>query len=270
MTAFLDGSSATLIFDLEHQDGSPIVGAKSVIYKLLDKDNVQLITQGVINPFVVGATTATITIPGIYNALAVGENSGVRKLSIWVVAGNDNTIQIDKFYVIQGVNHLSFMTNSYQNAQEAELTAFNIPNLTAFTAAANIDKVAALKEAFSRLGMMVYLVSRSGEGTSGTSLSPQNESPSIISGLNLLSLDYINTLPDIFIAKLRVAQVIEANYILNGDAAEDKRGDGIVTEKVGESTTTWRQGRPLRLPVCWQALESLRGYLHYGSRLGRG
>lgn len=277
MTAYLSGSSSTIVFDLIYEDGS-LIDAQSISYRLFDKDNVQLVAETVVNDFVVGDATAVITIVGTNNVLGVSELSSVRKLTALVTTETGSIVPLDQTYIIRSSNQLSFMVNSYQTIQEAELTAFNIPNLDAFESASQIAKTSALKEAFVRLGMMTYSVDYNYLGgsldyvteantmSSGSPVSNLGRRSVIVNKINLLSLSQVSGFPKDFIAKLKVAQVLEADYIL-GNGASDAR---IVSQKVGESTTSWAHTSALALHVSKRALEALTGYLHYGAHLGRG
>lgn len=278
MAAYLTGSSSTITLDLVYEDGSAIE-VQSVTYALYNKADVQLIAPTSVLTFAVGDTFATVTIAGINNTLAVSELSDVRKLLMFATTPTGEVVKLEKIYIIKSSTELSFMVNSYQTIQEAELTAYNIPNLEAFEFASQSAKTSALKEAFNHLGMMTYSVDYNYLGgsldyvtefntmTSGSPVSNVGRRTTVVNKINLLPPSYIAMLPDNFIAKLRVAQVIEANYILSGDESVDDR---VVTRKVGESTTTWGQNKVLSLSVSKRALESLTGYLHYGSNLGRG
>jgi len=282
MLTCIGGSSATLAFDLNYEDGSRI-DAQSITYRLYDKGNVALIAQTAVSSFAIGDPSVTVVITGANNTLGTGVLTDVRKVTLLIITGSGDIVQLDKSYIIHAANELSFMVGSYQTVQEAELTAYSIPNLTSFESATQSQKITALKEAFNRLGMMTYSVDYNYMGGSLNYVTETNTMSSgsnplsylgarsvIINKLNLLPTSYTNLLPAIFIEKLKVAQVIEAEYILSGDSESDVRTSGIVSEKVGESTTIWGRGKALQLPVSKRALQALHGYLYYGSILRRG
>jgi hypothetical protein len=282
MIAYLNGSSATLTLDLLHEDGSSI-DTLSATYTLFDKNNAVVIANTPVTGFSAGDTTATIVIPSTANVLSAGELKSVRKITVFVTAAAGNSVQVDQTYIINSANEISFMVDSYQTVQEAELTAYDIPNLPSFNTASSADKLVALKEAFNRMGRITYLVDYNYLGGTLNYVTEVNTMASgaiplnnmgrrsvVINKLNLLPMGYATLLPAVFIAKLKAAQVIEADFILGGDDASEDRQNGITTRKIGESTTTWRSTKMLSLPVSKRALEALTGYLYYGSILGRG
>lgn len=85
-------------------------------------------------------------------------------------------------------------------------------------------------------------------------------------------------LPQAFLACLRHAQVVHANYLLGGDSGSiegqvrRKIEAGIVEERVGESTTRFAQiqsSTRRSSVVCWDALRELSGWVCYSVRLAR-
>lgn len=282
MNSGIDGAPFVSSFTIAHEDGSPI-DVLSATYSLFNRSDAVLISPTAISNDVLFDPVITITTPPEVNVLDAGELSSIRRITLTIVEVNGSITQLDQFYVIHGTYPLSFMVNSYQTIQEAMLTAYNIPNLMAFGLAPMTDKYRALKEAFVRLGMMTYSVDFNYLGgtlnyvtETNTMTSGNNPNSNlgrrsvVVNKINLLPIGYVNSLPAIFMSKLKVAQVIEANFILNGDVESDDRVSGVLSKKVGESTTTWRQSKPLILPVCKAALESLRGHIYYGSQIGRG
>lgn len=276
MNSYASGSSVTIDIGLTHEDGSSI-DASSVLYALYDENDVALITEVALSTFVYGDATVSILIPGVNNVLGVGKVANSRRLSVKAVTALGDIVQFDEIYIINGNSALIYMLNSYQTIQEAELTAFTMANIDYFNSSTSSEKIVALTEAYSRLGMITYsidynylggtvdYITEFNTGASGAPMSQFGRRSVIVDKLNLLPNTYISLLPSVFLTKLKIAQVIEANNILGG---EDDRS--VVSEKIGESTTSWRQSKPLSLPVSRRALESLTGYLYYGSKLGRG
>lgn len=282
MNAYLNGSSVTLTFDLLYQDGSNI-DTLSVTTTLFDKSDNVILANAPLSGFTAGDAIATVVIPSTNNSLLITETKSVRKLSIFVTSILGDVTQFDQIYIINGANEIGFFIGSYQTAQEAELTAYDIPNLPSFDSASSSEKLVALKEAFNRMGRITYLVDYNYLGgtlnyvtetntmaSGATPLNNMGRRTVVLNKLNLLPMGYVSLLPAVFIARLKAAQVIEADFILSGDTMSQERTDGVVNKKVGESSTTWRTTKALELPLSKRALKALTGYLYYGSILGRG
>ena len=281
MTTFANGSVASIVFSLNHDDGTPI-GAQSVSYALFDANDVIIINPTSVAGFVANSAQVTITIAGTNNALPTGQNIDSRKVTLTATTAAGEIVNLDQIYTIRGSSHLDFMVNSYQTLQNAEMLALITPNVDVYAAASIKDKVMALSEAYNRLGMLTfsvnYFTQNSVEYVTETNTLTSNSFPGqffrpryvVINHINDMTADYVSKLPKNFFNALCQAQLIEANIILGGDSLTDDRRQGMVSKKVGESATTWRAGKPLDLPVSRQALKALTGYIHYGSKLGRG
>jgi hypothetical protein len=73
---------------------------------------------------------------------------------------------------------------------------------------------------------------------------------------------------------LRLAQVAEADDVLNIDSPRAAGNAGMTSLTVGESSQTWRQGatgssKPMEYPVCPRALAHLQRWLRYSGAIGR-
>jgi len=67
--------------------------------------------------------------------------------------------------------------------------------------------------------------------------------------------------PEIFRQAMRNAQVVEADQILANDVYAQRRASGILSERIGESNTTFRNVQPLDLGVSRAALAFIQGYV---------
>lgn len=245
------GSSANITIELSH-DGIDL-DAASVTYSLYDGNDVELIAATPVSDFTVGNTAVTITIDAQYHQPAVPSHyTDARQLVLDVVDTDGNLTKLRHVYVLAALP-IAFMNRSYQSLALAQATAFDIPNLNAWSTATEVEQRGALIEAFNRIGRLRFNV----DGTYYTDINEQTQAQML-------------ELPSVFLDKLRRAQVIEADVILGGDSVAQKRLDGLLSETVGESSKMWRPGKPLTLPVSKRALSALAGYLSYGARVGRG
>lgn len=284
MLSCLSGKNFTASIPLTDENGSPIT-ASSVSYGLFDKLDNELIADTPLLSFVTGSPSVSITIPAINNTLQSGSLSDVRLLRLRA-ATTGGTKVIDTSYVIVPESELGFMINSYQSLQEADLQAFEMPGLDAYQSAVKSNKIAALKEAYRRLGTLTFSVDYNYLGgilnyvtetntmtSGGPTMSLIGRRTVVVNKLNLLPMTYIQMLPPVFMQKLKLAQTIEANNILSEVSADTdaaKRAKGIILEKVGESTTQWIMSKPLQTSVSRNTLNALKGWIHYGAILSRG
>lgn len=246
------GTIALFTVDLVRDNGS-VINSSTVTFSLKDGLGEEILAPSLPIGFTAGDSTVTISIEAFYNQLSSDLLVSESRLLIVTVVDTDNgeTIIIKQPYIVLGAP-ISFMNGSYQTYQEAELTAYGLPNLESWLDASEPEKVNALTAAFNHLGLLVFY-------TNGVK----------IFDLNGLPITFINTLSAEFFARLRRAQVIEANSILCKDPDVENRENGLILKKVGESSNMYRQGKPLIFPVCRRAMVELTGYIDFGVKIGR-
>ncbi|MGZ8172587.1 MAG: hypothetical protein ACXWT0_01665 [Methylobacter sp.] len=261
------GANAAFVIDLVDTGGS-IIDATALTYALYDGSNAVVIAETAVTSFAVGDATASLTIAGSYHQIT-GAAAQSRLLVLRATAANGDIIRLNIPYLVLGAP-LAFMSRSYQTYQDAELTAYGLPNLDAWNLASEQEKTRALMEAFDRIGRLAFSVSYHSADVV-TSIAPQYGmwQLSTIADLNTFTPAEMDLLPAEFIAALKRAQVIEADVIMGGDEVAQKRENGLLSETVGESSTMWRSGRPLSLAVSKRTLKALSGYVSFGVRVGR-
>ena len=68
---------------------------------------------------------------------------------------------------------------------------------------------------------------------------------------------------------LRMAQIVEADEILNPDLVIQGRYNGLQSTSAGESTQLFRYTMPLTLPVSPRAMAYLQRWVRFGGRIER-
>lgn len=256
MNTIFDGSNATITIDLT-VDGE-VIQAQTVHYKLLNSGNEEVVPETLLQDFVAGDVSASISILGVFNSLIAGSVSpDSRMLIVKATLESGDVVHIKQSYLILPLIDIGFMQRSYQSLQSAEAVAYSIPNLDMWESSNDSQKTTALIEAFNRIGNLRFKVHI-------------NDTLVDIQGINTLLPAYVETLPAHFLDALKRAQVIESNAILGGDDITNKRENGLMSETVGESSTMWRPGKPLLQSVSRKALNALSGYVYYGANIGRG
>ena len=279
LEVFLAGTDVTLVVQLADAAGN-LINVDSIQYRVADHASVEIVPLTDLTGFVPGDSTASVVIPLALNALTTGNTREIRNVELMCLSAG-NTIMISKAYGIEAKEPLTVGVNSFQTMSAAELTALDIPNLTAWASATDNEKSAALIEARERIHRLNFslLNSNINFGQDALNYVPEGSFQSgyvsrsglfVFNGnLGLLNATQYATLPERFKRALRQAQVAEANFILGGDTSSERRQAGIVMEAIGDSRQVFRQTKALEMPVCRAALGYLSYFVTFGKRIGR-
>lgn len=277
---YLANTDVTLVIPLVDTSGNAIT-VDSVSYRVIDHTGAEIVAMTVLDMFVSGDLEAHVLVPAVKNALSVSSSREVRSVELLCVSAG-NTLSITKSYGLESTAPLVVGVNSFQTLAVAEMTALDIPKLTAWDSSDESEKTAALIEARERIHRLNFnlLNSNINFGQDSLAYIPEGSFPSQYVGhnglfmfngnLGLLNAAQYNVLPERFKRALRQAQVTEANFILGGDTGTEMRQAGIVSDTVGESSQQYRPGKPLEMPICKAALGYLSYFVTFGKRIGRG
>lgn len=261
MDVFRSGTDVKMTVAFVDDTGTTI-NVASASYRVLDENRVEVVavTALTVNA---GDTSTQITVLAANNALPTGAIRAGRTIEITMVDTNGNTKTTSASYVIETTEVLGIMTNSYQTLENAEIVAFDLPELERWNSATVQQKRAALVEAYHRLGNLAYRV---GWNQSQDQLSFPFWS---IRNLNEWTKTEFDRLPPKFKLALNRAQVTEADMILGADDIGELRRDGLMSQSIGESSQMYRPGKPIMLPVSIRALRKLSGYVTFNPVIGR-
>ena len=280
LEVFLAGKDVLLVIPLADSAGN-LINVTSIQYRVTDHASVEIIPATALAGFVAGSASASVAVPLAYNALTTGDSRETRTIELMCLSGG-NTIVISKSYGIEAKEQLVVGVNSFQTMSVAELTAMDIPNLSAWATASDSEKSAALIEARERIHRLNFslLNSTINFGQDSLNYVPEGSFQSgyvsrsglfVFNGnLGLLNATQYATLPERFKRALRQAQVTEANFILGGDTSSERRQAGIVMEAIGDSRQVFRSTKALEMPIFRAALGYLSYFITYGKRIGRG
>jgi hypothetical protein len=237
---------------------------------LYDTDDEVIVDFGSL-PFDTGDTSKSVMVAKAFNILEDGELRAGRILRIELVTAA-GTIPRSFSYVIESEQRLQLMTNTFLTFEGAEILAIDIPNVTGWTTASEDQKKAALVEAYRRLTAipMKYLLAPL-DTFGWNTLSPRDiETEQVItrSMWGELTADDYAEFPTHFKKVLRRAQILEANELLQGDTVLKKHRAGIVSETIGESSVTLRDGK-VDYGISSQAMSALAGYIYFNARIAR-
>ena len=166
-------------------------------------------------------------------------------------AVNDYTYTFN--FLVAPSDTLTVGVNSYQNYLTALLTAEELSGVDSFKEADKAGQQSAMAHAYNVLNTLVY-VDRYGE----------------YYDLSALDDTALAALEPGFLKALKIAQVIEANEMLNPNSVYTKRQDGLMSETIGESSMMFRPGNINNYPVTRRSLMFLRNYILIRAKLERG
>jgi len=266
LDVYLSNTAVTVAIDLVDNAGSPIT-ANSVDYRVVNQDGVEVVPTTALTGFVSGDPQAAVTVPANINQIVAPNTREVRTIHLTCVTDNF-TVSISRTYGLELQEPLKTGVNSFQSYAQAQLTAMDVPNIPGWNAASESERVAALIEAREHLIQLNYVVANTDRNQS--SLFFGNASLWGFEGdiSDLKEADY-ETLPEAMKRALRKAQIVEADYILGGDPEALRRAQGLVEERIGESSQKWTFRKGLTLPVCRRAMSYLGSWVNLSRRIGR-
>jgi hypothetical protein len=153
--------------------------------------------------------------------------------------------------------------NSFQTYAEAVLTASQFAGLVGWENSSKNMQIAAMQEAWRRL-LRVSVELHAFPDTYQRIAWWGRRVP-----LARISEDEFRSLPHSFVNAIRRAQLAEANVLLGGDPADDKRQAGIVSESIGESKMFFQSRPYLNLPISRQAYEEIKSFIRIVVQVAR-
>lgn len=215
-------------------------------------------------PFVAEEGSKSIMVPAAFNVLEDGELRAARILRVELMTAA-GAIRRSFSYVIEAEQRLVIMTNTFQSYEAAEIAALETPNASGWATATEEKRKAALIEAFRRLtNIPMKYALRDEDGR----LILEDETIIERDRWAEVTPDDYAGFPTHFRKALRRAQFLEANELLQGDNVAKKHRAGIVTETIGESSVTLRNGR-VDYGVSSVSLQALAGYIYFNMRIAR-
>lgn len=142
--------------------------------------------------------------------------------------------------------------NSYQTEADATALLSEVFGLDAFKAATPEEQSAALANAYHIINTMAF-VDKYGEYYE----------------LGSLDATALAALEPAFLKALCIAQLIEANEVMDANSLHYKRLDGIMSETIGESSMMFRPGNINNYPITRRSMMFLRNYVLIRARLYR-
>lgn len=277
MDVFTAGTEVSVVVPLTDDAGNSL-SVTSIAYRITDQNS--FLFSAPLDGFVAGSTQATVTVSAAVNTLTEGISQALRSIELRCTLAGGNSIDLTTSFAIARADTLEVGVNSFQSYAQAEFTSLSVPNIDSWNAASRVARQAALIDARSHICQLSFTPLNDSvnwgqdslnyipEGTRSTNYVGGMLSPG--GDLGLLTAEQYAQLPPRFLDALAKAQLVEADSILGGDTIERKRMNGLVQDVIGESSQTYRQGKPLEMPVSRRALRYLSLYITYAKRIGRG
>lgn len=278
MEMYLAGTAVRNVIALTDSFGNPLV-VDSVEYDVVDQTGAPIVVRAPLAGFVPGAASAIIDVPADANQIADGLTRATRRVTLYCIV-EGNTVSIRYLYAIEASDVLVTGVNSFQTYDQAELTALDIPNLTGWDSALYKDKIAAMVESRARLCMLNYSLLKANFWAQdslnyvpeGVYVTPYAGLFSFSGDITFLPASAFEQLPIRFLNALRLAQVAEANNILDaavGGSAMQKRIEGLVEDTIGESKQVFARGKVLNLGVSRPAMRYLAPFVSFSMKTSR-
>lgn len=276
MEMYLAGTDVSAVIPLQDRTGNALT-VTALEYDVVDQSDNVVVARAALPGFVPGSEEVSITVPASATAVTGTNWRELRRIRLFCDLGA-NAVELRFSFGVALADPMLVGTNTFQALDQAELTAMDIPNLDAWGIATDDEKMAALIDARVRICTLSFRLLNSNINFGQDSLNyvPEGSFQTRNAGLfmfdgnlSLLDAQQYGGLPERFKEALRKAQVTEADNILGNDVIGQKRDAGIIQDTVGESKQTFREAKPLDLPVCKRALRFLSYFIQFNRSIGR-
>ena len=266
MQNYKPGTSVSLTFSLVDESGA-VLAPTSLSWRILDE--AESVLQDWTTEPVPDDITVALVVPALLTLITAPATRGIRTVELEVVT-DTGTISLSESIMLQGATALAFGVNSFQTYAQALLLSedFTDDQTPGWTGAQRETREKALIAAYQRI-LLLPIGMHFDNSQSLMTVDAVFERSFGQSMLRDLSPVQMAALYKPMLDDLRRAQVIEAEFILNMDPVSQARADGLSSITTGESSQTFRAGRPLELPVCAKAIAELQRWVRFGARINR-
>jgi len=159
---------------------------------------------------------------------------------------------------LTGLIQLTKGSNSFADLETLILKLSQMPALSAAQSADRNQLKGALISAYENIG----LVTTNFEVFDATLATYKTSTRDF----TLIDIDALTAVKQ---AALIRAQLVEGNSILGGNPIEDRRREGMMSDRIGDSTSFFRTSLPLEMPVYRDTAMALKGYIIWTKQIGR-
>ena len=260
---FIANSDVNFTINLVDGSGQPVT-ATAVSYAVLNEASEVIVAKTPLVSFVENDVTAVISVPASLNTIPAGATASVRYVTLYVTT-EAGQIEISDYYIIRNAEVLQVGVNSFQLYPSAIAIAAMRVGLDYWDAASNEQRVKALAQAHGNIGR-VNLRDVYDDAEMSRVVSPWDDEKSGVAGLNQQQLEGLDKE---FLRALKIAQVIEANYLLGGNETDEIRNTGALSVTVGEAKQFYTSVKPLTFAICRDAMRVLGPWVDYSVKVSR-
>lgn len=265
MHSYFAGQPITITVPLVTSNGTTITNPGATSFRVTDGAGIEIVPPTAVTPEA-GMGLIEILVPAAAHEVPAGEVRAFRQIEV-TCESEGVTYSMLEEYLIESVDSLVLMRNSFQTYPEAMLMSTEITGLDAYRNATRGERIASLVNAHNVLARLRYRIS---DGYRGQNQSRINWQYHGYIDVMRMSPEDFQELPSAFIRALRTAQIIEGNEALDQFSVHRKRQQGLMSETIGESSMMFRPEKVLNVPVTRRSLDLLRPYLVWDLGIARG
>lgn len=283
MNIYPDKSTISVVVNFVDDNGNVIADVQEVEYLVIDSEGKMLQT---LTSYDFADTddrsSMKILISDVVNTLEEGTSRDIRVIRTKVVTTEGGEIWLEQAYGISVTDPLAEGENSFMSYRRCLKLSMDIPNLDNWESSSLTQRMSALMEAHTRICRMSfdmqkveldmtrqnYVVQAAGRPRVVKDGDPLNIFGKVIT-LRDLDADDFKKLPEDFRKVLCMAQLIEANDILETDSIAERRRQGLILETIGEVKQMFSSILPAQSAVATRTLTYLSPYLSSGRKIGR-
>lgn len=251
MNQYPPDSDVTVDIVLTGTDGLPL-SPLGVSYSVTDEVGVVVPQTILTGPFT-DLTSVSVVVPAASNAIPIGSVASIRRLTAYLSVAT-GTLFFSYWYMLRRAERLVEWVNSFQTLAEAMLLSSTIVDVADWELADDSQRERALMGAYDGICQLLFYV-------------PEIKATPFF--LRDLTEDERALAPNLFLAALSTAQVIEANALLSDKSDEKKRNAGILSETIGESSIRFRSSKAYDLGTDSRTVGILGGYLSWSMKVVR-
>lgn len=240
-------------------DTDTAIDASAVTWTLYDERGTQL-DSGTVAGFSAGDPAAVVQLTA--DQTATVDPIAAREI-VLQCATTDDEVEVRESFLLVASTPLKVCVNSFQTPTEAALTRAEIARLDEYDVAEKLQRQAAMIEAYRRILRVSVQIPQAFDIDNiawGSRRVP----------LSRLTENDFRKLPQGFQRAIRRAQLVEANSLLEVNTVEQKRREGVVSEKIGEAGMFLSSKPYLNLPISRATYEELKLFIVLVVEVQRG
>lgn len=241
----------------------------SVVYNLKDEDG-NMIRSNVPLTFQQNDTSVVVNIDGEYNTLAGDVLKALRVVELVMTDSGGDVFKNYDYYVVRAAVELVVMVNSFQTYEEALLNSVDVLSLAGWNSKDRFNKIVALIESFYTLSRYHYDLSDFSSDRFNYDTTNVYFNDFRRFRLSDLTANQFNTLNSEFLRNIKLAQIAQANYLMDDTDVSKDRRDGLLSHTVGEVSKMYHPRKLLVRPICNPALRYIGRWIQTDVQIVRG